>query len=281
MHFVEELLAHGVERNAPAGARRFGDDCRPVLAYFRDAIAQVKEIGNAFPLPGRAEIAAARLAGAFEQVADRQSLREPLPVVPLPAELERERPEEQRRIGHAAGKDDVGAASERLRDRLRAQIRIGKQQPLLHGGDIGARIEVRERLARRPQFIDAGSDRVAGHDGDPGLPSFGMERFCDRFAGAFRIEAAGIEHELDAVFRGERPEFGEHRHRIARVAGGRILLAVFLQDRERELGQMVRADVLHAAALDRGAHRAPRIAVEAQPCADTNRLHAAFIPAAV
>ena len=190
-------------------------------------------------------------------MADREALREPLPVVPAPAELECERPEEQRRIGDAAGKNYVGAASERLRDRLGAQVGIGEQQPVLHGGNVGAGVEVRERLTRRTQFIDAACDRVAGHDGDLRRPAFCVERFRNRFAGAFGIEPAGVENEPDLVFYGKRPELGEHRYCIARVPGGRILLAVFLQDRERKLGEMIRTDVLHAAALDRGADRAP------------------------
>ena len=63
--------------------------------------------------------------------------------------------------------------------------------------------------------------RVAAHGGDGRLPALVAERARDRLARALRIEPAGIEDELHAVLRRERPQLGEHRQAVARVAGGR------------------------------------------------------------
>ncbi|MNC91422.1 hypothetical protein D3C83_76830 [compost metagenome] len=79
------------------------------------------------------------------------------------------------------------------------------------------------------------------------------------------------------MLRGERPQLEQHRQAVARVAGGGILLPVLLQDGERQLGQVVGGDVLHAAALDRGAHRPPGIAVEAQAGADADGFHRGLV----
>ncbi len=234
----------------------------------------MQEILGFGPLVGGAEIAPACLSGAFEQMPDGQPLREPVPVVPAPVELVHDRAERERGIGDTAGDYDIGAAPERLRDRLRAQIGAGKQQALAHRRDVGAGVHMRQRLAARLQLVESIRDRVARHRGNLRFPPIFAERAGDRFARALRIEAAGIHHEFHAVLGGERPQLGQHRHGIARVAGGRVLLPILLQDREGELGEVVGRDVVDAAALDRGANRAPGIAVEAQPGADTDRFHA-------
>src|SRR5256885_10532783 len=41
--------------------------------------------------------------------------------------------------------DDVGAVAERLRDRRRAEIGVGEQQPVTHRADVGAGIHVGQR----------------------------------------------------------------------------------------------------------------------------------------
>jgi hypothetical protein len=225
------------------------------------------------PFAGRTEIAAARLAGAFEQVPDGQALRQPVPVVPAPVQLVHERSERERRIGDAPGDHDVGASCQGLGDRCRAEIRVGEQQALAHARDVGAGVHMGKGFARAVQLIDALGDRVAGDDRDLRFEAFVAERARHRRACAVRVEPAGIHHELHAALRGHWPQLGQHRHAVARIAGARVLLAVLLQDRERQFGKMIRRDVLDAAALDRGAHRAPRIAVKAEPGADADRFH--------
>jgi hypothetical protein len=44
-----------------------------------------------------------------------------------------ERPERERRVGDAAGDDDLRAVGERLRDRPRAEIRVRRDDPVAHG----------------------------------------------------------------------------------------------------------------------------------------------------
>ena len=55
-------------------------------------------------------------------MADEDPGRKPVPVVPRPTVLVRERREEQRRVGDPAGDHDVGALRERVGDRPRAEV---------------------------------------------------------------------------------------------------------------------------------------------------------------
>ena len=76
---------------------------------------------------------------------------EAVPVVPRPTVLVRERREEQRRVGDAAGDDDVGALGERVGDRTRAEVRRREQRAARARVERRAGVEVRERFAVRVQ----------------------------------------------------------------------------------------------------------------------------------
>src|SRR5262245_10149672 len=105
MHLVKQLLAQRVERDAPAGARRLSHQRGAVLAHLRDRIAEAEEVLHLRPFAGRAEIAAACLARAFEQMADSQTLREFLPVVPAPLQFVHDWAERERGVRDAPGDD--------------------------------------------------------------------------------------------------------------------------------------------------------------------------------
>ena len=117
-----------------------------------------------FAIPGNVlaagvgEIAAAQLARAFEQMANRGAACEAIDVIGRPPELVHERRNEQRGIGNATGDHDIGAARERGHQRLRAQIGIGRHE----------RRVVRERKSafhRRRVEIEHVQHVVAGHRG--------------------------------------------------------------------------------------------------------------------
>ena len=97
----------------------------PSASTRRDRVRQVPRVRERPPVAG--VVAAEALARALEQVADEDAGGEPVPVVPGPAVLVRERREEQRRVGDPAGDHDVGALRERVGDRARAEVR-GREQ---------------------------------------------------------------------------------------------------------------------------------------------------------
>jgi hypothetical protein len=173
----------------------------------------------------------------------------------------------------AAGDDDVGAVTERLRDRSCAEIGVGENDLVAHARDVGAGVHVGKGFALALEFVDAIRNGIAGDDRDLCLEAFLAECAGDGLARAARIEPAGVHHELHAARGRKRPQLDQHRHAVARVAGGGVFLAVLLQDRERQFGEMIAGNVLDVAAFDRGAHRTPGIAVKAEPGADADRFH--------
>ena len=72
------------------------------------------------------KIAAGDLRAAFEQMACKRTGGEPIPVVGGPTEGMQQWSERQCGIGNASGHDDVGTLIERLRDRLRTEIKISR-----------------------------------------------------------------------------------------------------------------------------------------------------------
>ncbi len=75
---------------------------------------------------GAGEKAAADLRGAFEQVADEDALAEARPVVGAPAEAVHQR--RQRRVGDAAGDDDIGAGGKRRQQRIGTEVGVGRDE---------------------------------------------------------------------------------------------------------------------------------------------------------
>ncbi len=110
--------------------------------------------------PGIGEIAAGDLRAAFQQMAGHGAAAELHPVVERPAEGVDERPERQRRIGHAAGDHDLCALTQCFDDGTGAEIGVGGDQQLL----------VRQVVATGAQHLEAGGIQhvVTGDHADLG-----------------------------------------------------------------------------------------------------------------
>jgi hypothetical protein len=93
---------------------------------------------------------------------------EPVPVVARPAELPGRRTERERGVGDAPADHDVGAAFERGGDAPAAEVRVRGDDRRVERGERDALVEVRERLARRAQRIQARQEVVALDVGDRG-----------------------------------------------------------------------------------------------------------------
>ena len=194
-------------------------------------------------------VAAEALARALEQVADEDAGREPVPVVPRPAVLVRERREEQRRVGDAAGDHDVGALRERVDDRARAEVRRREQR---RAGE-RRRTARRCRGARTPGRARCAARRAAPSTSSPTTVAILMPvtpelaRGLDRgVRGRGRVDAARVGDDLRAAVGDERQRTREVRGKVARVAARLVALAVLLQDRERQLGERFEAEVVDA-----------------------------------
>ena len=232
--------------DAPARPRRLRDHRGAVGVDLRDRVRQIPRVGERPPVA--AVVAAETLAGALEQVTDEDARGEPVPVVPRPAVLVRERREEQRRVGDPAGDHDVGALRERVGDRARAEVRGCEQRRR------GERVE-RCRRCRGARTIAPSACNASsrGSRSSPTTVAIVMPVTPSAWAVsmAARAAAAGlIPPALVMTFVRPSATNGsarvEVRGKVARVAARLVALPVLLQDRERQLRQCLEAQVVDA-----------------------------------
>src|SRR5207248_8915145 len=86
-------------------------------------------------------------------------------------------------------------------------------------------------------------------------------------------ESSSIEDEFDASRHGYRKKFGQHRNEVAGIAQVGVALAIFLQNCQRQFGQVVRSDVLHIAPLNADFDWPPGVAIETETSGDTHGFH--------
>ncbi len=178
---------------------------------------------------------------------DEGAGREPVPVVPSPLVRECERTEEQRGVGHSPGDHDVGTLRECVGDRTRAEIRGCEQRRCRQRVEGRAGVEVGEGFATRVEIVEPGQEIVAQHgrDRDPRDPERprGFDRGARRGG---RVDATGVGDDLGATVGDVRQRAREIGRQIARVAARLVALTIFLQDRERQLGERLEAQEVDA-----------------------------------
>jgi hypothetical protein len=273
VHLVQELLLHGVHAHPAARARRLGDDRRAVLEHLGHRVAQAVHVRQVPPVA--AEVAARHLTRALEQVAHQHGRRHPVPIVPRPPHLVHDGAGELGGVGGAARDHDLRPRLQGLGDGAGAEVDVGEQQAVCDLLQRPAVVHVPELRPGGAQLGQTGADVVAPHHGhaqaDAQLPRH-PRHLAPRPVG---VDAAGVGHQADAAAVGDGQELPHEGADVLRVPGPRVALAVLLQDRHGELGQMVEGDVAHVAPR-RDVERGPdAAAVEPQAAADADAPHAA------
>ena len=202
-------------------------------------------------------------------MADEDARRESVPVVPRPVVRERERTEEQRRVGHSPGDHDVGTLRERVGDRTCAEIRGREQRRRRQRVERPCRVS---RWANGSPAAWRSSSR--GRRSSPSTVAIVMPVIpSDRAVSiAARAAAAGLmPPALVTTLVRPSATYGSARARyagqIARVAARLVALAILLQDRERQLGQRLEAQEVDTFREQRVGRRR-RVAVEALTAGD-------------
>ena len=187
-----------------------------------------------------------------------------------------ERREEQRRVGDAAGDHDVGALRERVGDRARAEVRRREQRRRREARRTarrcrGARATARARRAARRAGVSTSS---------PSTVAILMPVTPIACAVSIAACAAAVGLMPPAfVMTFVRPSAtngsaaARYAGQVARVAARLVALAVLLQDRERQLGERLEAEVVDAFGEQR-VDRGRRVAVEALPARDPSTVTA-------
>ncbi len=262
MDFVQQLLGAGGAGHVAARTGHLGDLDAAVLADHGEREAQPRQAWYVLDA-GVGEVAAAHLAGAFEQVPGQRALAQALPVVHRPAEGVDGRREHQRRVGDTAGDDDVGALRQRVDQRLRAQIGIGRQQPAAQCRHRFARVVEVVALAQLLEDVvarDGGDLQVAKAERDGDLSGFGGRRE--------RIRGAHVRDDLDAPV-GTGLQHCQHARFEQRVVTERrILHPGLLGQGDGAFGQAFEHEVIEVAMLGQFERRFDAVARIAGAAAD-------------
>jgi hypothetical protein len=250
VQLVQQLLLAGLETHASAGAFELADYRRAIPADLGERKAQPREVRHI--LVGRIrEVATGDLPGAFQEVPDHGAPAQPLPIIPSPAEFVHKGRKEQRRIAHPSGDDEVRPICQRRDDRLRAEIRVGRDHPLRDVADAALRFDQRQVAIshRRHHVVTTDGRDLEALDphlaGDARRGAGGADRIGRAHIGddLYFIGDAGAEHHLETLAQ----QWIEARIRLP--------LPHLLRQRDRALRQALEHEIVEAPALgkiDRG-----------------------------
>jgi hypothetical protein len=262
--FIQQLFGGGGDSDSSTGAGHFAERCVAIGIDVGKWEPQVREAGDVLGSRIR-EIAAAQLAGAFQQMADGSAAGDPQVVVGTPAEVMRERRDEQRRVGDAAGDHDVGAGRERRQQRVGTDVRIGRDQ----------RRVARQSFAgfhRDGIRIELGEHIVAGDGGNLDRQLEALRNIDDHIRCRQRIRRAEIADESRVVPLQQRQQRFDPRHEPRVVALRRITATAELCERDRALGQALENQVVEVTALGQQDRRVETIAGEARTTSESQRV---------
>ena len=228
MHLVEQLLAHGVERDHPTGGLGLGDDGAAVGFDLGDREGDARGVRVFPPAPG--VVAPGDLAAALEEMADDDAGRQVVPGVPGPAELVHERRQEQRRVGHPTRDHHLSPGGEGLDDRPGPEVGAGEQ-----------RIFWKTELAGPASHVVAHDRRhlEAARAERPGCADHGAPR-------GHGVDAPGVGDQPRAAVEDPGDGLLEVQGQVPRVPERLVALAVLLQDGEGQLGEGLAHEVVDA-----------------------------------
>ena len=271
MHFVEHLLLDRLQVHGAAGAGHLRDHGVAVGLDLRDREREVPRIGHVLEA-GIGEVAAGHLRAALHQVADAVAGTELRVVERVPAELVHHRRHEDRRVGHAAGDDDLRALLQRLDDGLGAEVDLGRDQVLAQRGSRLAVLE--DRVGQRQHAVGDQAAVDGGHL-HAARRSALAQPVHDALGRAARVDPALVGDDLRAALQARRQHRPHAVVEVGVVAGkGRVAARAHLRRRDRGLGHRLEAQVVEVAALGVEAGRLDAVAPPGGAGADTDhRLH--------
>ncbi len=153
------------------------------------------------------------------------------------------------------------------RQREGAQVDVGAENAVANRGQAARRCRgSRSGWPLASRSSTAVRDVVSQHHGH-----FQLRSEAAHFARAGqRVDAAGVGDHLDIPLPHTARQPRHQRREIARVAQGRVLPLLLLQDRHGDLGQVVEGQIVDGPLLDQAHRRLEPIAPEALSVRDAN-----------
>ena len=139
-----------------------------VGAGFDDRVADVGHVGD--PLPVVQTIAATTLRPALDDVSRDRPGGDLIPGVGSPPKCMHQRPQRQAGVGHASRDHHLRAALQRLDDRSRAKVRVGREHLVADVVKGPARVEILEIVPSGEQAVQTTQEIVTRDDADRQLP---------------------------------------------------------------------------------------------------------------
>ncbi|MND63264.1 hypothetical protein D3C80_545700 [compost metagenome] len=268
MNLIEDLFLAGVLGDLATRTLDLGDDDRAVFGNFRDRETEAGEIGNIL-LAGFGVITAGDLTAAFQQVADGRALADLVPIVLRPAELMDLRGQEHRRIGNAAGDDDIRTIGKCLDHGGGTHIGVGGDE---HAGHAGSRSAGFKNLGVAD--LEGFDDIVAGDGCNLELAEAQAGgNLANLGSAGLRICRAHIGDDLDAVLLADRQNGFETFDQQRVITLGRVIQLGVLGDRDGTLCQAFENEVVDVAFFGEFHRRLDAIAGISGSGSDANSTH--------
>jgi hypothetical protein len=248
--FVQQLGGHRFGGDRAAGARVFGDDRGAIGVDFGDRKARRLYIVD---FSEERVIAAGRLRPAFEDVPGRGGAGERRPIVPGPIELGRGRADDQRRVRHPAGDDDVGSVPETGGDAPGTEVGVGGERPA------------------KPKLPGPRQQVVALDVADLDVESEAAGDVTQPSGQRGGVEAAGVGDDGHTALVRQAETFLHLPQECGRVAGVRVFEFRSPEDEHGQFGEVVAGEHVEWAAVQHFANRAEAVAIKSRSVADPQR----------
>ncbi len=169
-------------------------------------------------------------------------------------------------IGRAAGNHHVGAGRQRLGEWERSDICVGALDAVADRRDRRARVHIAHLVALLQKVVETIEDVVPEHhrDLEAGRQAHHLSR------ARHRIHAACVGDHFDAALPDLSGYACDQWRKIACVSEFRVGLLLLLQDRHRDLGQVVERQIVDGPLLHQADRRFQPVAPESLPVRDAD-----------
>jgi drug/metabolite transporter (DMT)-like permease len=204
-------------------------------------------------------VSAGDLTATLDDVPGHDRSGEGVPVVELPTVMPGGRTDDDGRVGHPTGDDNVGAPSESVGDTPAAEVGVCRDRTTVT--KVRSGIEVTKVVAVLAKLIQARENVITANPSNPGSDADPFGHVAHGRRTCRGVESAGVGNDLDAPLQARAEDLlhlGDEGTGISTAPGS----FGFGQDQHRQLGQPVAGKDIDGSTLNHLASRAESVPVE-------------------